>query len=54
MSKDDVELVRGSGNLLRYLKQPNATLEQLRLILAARIIKSLTVNSCGTCQPAYE
>lgn len=41
MSKDDFELVRGSGNVFRDLKQPNATLEQLRSILAARIIKAL-------------
>lgn len=41
MSKDDFELVRGSGNVFRDLKQPNAALEQLRSILAARIIKAL-------------
>lgn len=41
MSKDDFELVRGSGNVFRDLGHPNATLEQLRSILAARIIKAL-------------
>jgi predicted XRE-type DNA-binding protein len=41
MSKDDFELVRGSGNVFRDLGQPNAALEQLRSILAARIIRTL-------------
>lgn len=38
---DDVELVRGSGNVFRDLGLPNAALEQLRSILAARIIRAL-------------
>jgi predicted XRE-type DNA-binding protein len=42
MSKDDdFELVRGSGNAFRDLNLPNPELEQLRSILAARIIKAL-------------
>ena len=41
MSKDDFELVRGSGNVFRDFNHPNAELEQLRSILAARIIKAL-------------
>jgi predicted XRE-type DNA-binding protein len=41
MSKDDdFELVRGSGNAFRDLNLPNPELEQLRSILAARIIKA--------------
>ena len=38
---DDFELVRGSGNVFRDLNLPDAGLEQLRAILAARIIKAL-------------
>jgi predicted XRE-type DNA-binding protein len=38
MSKDDFELVRGSGNVFRDFGRPNADLEQARAILAARII----------------
>ena len=35
---DDMELVRGTGNVFRDLGLPNANLEQLRAILAAKII----------------
>lgn len=35
---DDMELVHGSGNVFRDLGLPNPNLEQLRAILAARII----------------
>lgn len=38
---DDFELVRGSGNVFRDLGHPDPELEQLRAILAARIIKAL-------------
>lgn len=38
MNDDDMELVHGSGNLFRDLGLPNPNLEQLRTILAARII----------------
>ena len=38
---DDFELVRGSGNIFRDLAVPDAGLEQLRSVLAARIIKAL-------------
>lgn len=41
MSKDDFELVRGSGNVFHDLGHPNAALEQLRSVLAARIIKAI-------------
>ena len=37
----DVELVRGSGNVFRDFGRSNADLEQLRSILAARIIRVL-------------
>ena len=41
MSDDDFDLVRGSGNVFRDFALPNPELEQLRSILAARIIKAL-------------
>ncbi len=37
----DIELIRGNGNVFRDLGRPNADLEQLRSILAARIIRVL-------------
>jgi predicted XRE-type DNA-binding protein len=52
MSDDDFAIVEGSGNIFRDLNHPNADLEQLRAILAARIIKllderQLTVRKAG-------
>src|SRR4051794_38360952 len=47
MSKDDFELVRGSGNVFRDLGIPNADLEQARAILAARIIGVLDDRKLG-------
>ena len=41
MKKNHIEVVRGSGNVFRDLNVPNPDLEQLRAILAARIIKVL-------------
>jgi predicted XRE-type DNA-binding protein len=41
MAKDDMELVRGSGNVFRDFGHPNADLEQARTILAAKIIDAL-------------
>lgn len=38
---EEMELVRGSGNVFRDLGLPNPDLEQLRAILAAEIIKIL-------------
>ena len=37
----DVDRVRGSGNVFRDFGRPNADLEQLRSILAARILRVL-------------
>lgn len=34
----DVEIIRGSGNVFRDFGHPNADLEQLKSILAAKII----------------
>ena len=38
---ESFEIVRGSGNVFRDFDDPNADLEQLRSVLAARIIKVL-------------
>ncbi len=38
---DNFELVRGSGNLFRDMGVPNADVEQLKALLAARIIMLL-------------
>lgn len=41
MTKEPIEIRRGSGNVFRDFNLPNPDLEQLRSILAARIIKVL-------------
>jgi predicted XRE-type DNA-binding protein len=41
MSENAIQVLRGSGNVFRDLNVPNPDLEQLRAILAARIIKVL-------------
>jgi Helix-turn-helix domain len=41
MKKSNLELVRGSGNVYRDFGRPNASLEQARAIVAARIIRVL-------------
>jgi predicted XRE-type DNA-binding protein len=41
MSDDDFELVQGSGNVFADFGHPNAEVEQLKAILAARIIRVL-------------
>ena len=45
---DDLELVRGSGNIFRDFGDPNPELEQLRAILAAQIIKALDARGLST------
>lgn len=52
MSDDDMELIRGSGNVFRDFGHANPELEQLRTILAAQIIgvlddRQLTVRRAG-------
>jgi hypothetical protein len=47
---DDTDLIRGSGNIFRDLGHPDADREQLRALLAARIIgvldeRNLTVRA---------
>jgi predicted XRE-type DNA-binding protein len=41
MTNGPIETIRGTGNVFRDLKVPNPDLEQLRSILAARIIRVL-------------
>jgi predicted XRE-type DNA-binding protein len=41
IDENDLEIIRGSGNVFRDLGRPNADLEQARAILAARIVKAL-------------
>ena len=41
MSKDAIEIVRGSGNVYRDFAVSDADVKQLKAILAAEIIKSL-------------
>jgi predicted XRE-type DNA-binding protein len=41
MKNDDMELVRGSGNVFADFGHPNAGLEQARAIIAAKIISIL-------------
>jgi predicted XRE-type DNA-binding protein len=41
MKKEEIEIVRGTGNVFRDLGHRNADMEQLKAILAAAIIKTL-------------
>lgn len=41
MKSEEIEVVRGSGNVFRDLGVPNADVLQLKSILAAEIIKAL-------------
>lgn len=50
MSNGDFDIIRGSGNIFRDLRHPDADREQLRALLAARIIgvlddRKLTVRA---------
>lgn len=45
---DDLELVRGSGNVFRDFGRVNAGVEQARAILAAEIIRTLDKNGLST------
>lgn len=46
--KDDFELIRGSGNVFRDFGRSNASLEQARAILAAKIIHTLDERVLST------
>jgi predicted XRE-type DNA-binding protein len=49
---DDMELIHGSGNVFRDFNRPNADLEQLRSILAAKIIGVLDDRKLSVRQAA--
>ena len=48
MSNDEFELVRGSGNVFRDFGHANAGLEQVRAIMAAKIIRTLDERKLST------
>ncbi len=48
MKKDDLELVRGGGNVYRDFGRPNAGLEQARAITAAKIIRIIDERKLST------
>jgi predicted XRE-type DNA-binding protein len=48
MNDDDIELVRGSGNVYRDFGRPNAGLAQARAITAAKIIAILDERKLST------
>ncbi len=48
MKNDDMELVRGSGNVYRDFGRPNAGLEQARAIIAAKIIHIIDERKLST------
>jgi hypothetical protein len=50
---DDMDIVRGSGNVFRDLGRPDADREQLRALLAAQIIGVLDDRKL-TVRAAYE
>jgi len=41
MKKDELEVIRGSGNVYRDLGRENADIEQFKALLASEIIKTL-------------
>lgn len=53
MSKDEFDIIRGSGNVFRDLGHPDADREQLRALLAARIIGVLNERKL-TVRAAHE
>jgi predicted XRE-type DNA-binding protein len=46
--KDDFEFIRGSGNVFRDFGRKNASVEQARAILAAKIIRTLDERGLST------
>jgi predicted XRE-type DNA-binding protein len=46
--KADFELIRGSGNVFRDFGRKNASVEQARAILAAKIIRTLDERGLST------
>jgi predicted XRE-type DNA-binding protein len=50
MSDDDMEIVRGSGNVFRDFGCPDADVRQAKALLAAQIIKVLDAEELSTRQ----
>jgi len=48
MKKDELERVRGSGNVYRDFGRPNADLDQARAITAAKIIRIIDERKLST------
>jgi predicted XRE-type DNA-binding protein len=48
MKNDDMELIRGSGNVYHDFGRPNAGLEQARAIIAAKIIHIIDERKLST------
>ena len=48
MTDDDVEIVRGSGNVFRDFGYPDADVRQAKALLAAQIIKLLDAEKLST------
>ncbi len=48
MRRDDIELVRGSGNVYRDFGRPSADLEQARALTAAKIIRIIDERKLST------
>ncbi len=45
---EEIEIVRGSGNVYRDLVRPNADLELARAVVAAKIIRTLETRNLST------
>lgn len=50
MTDNDMELIRGSGNVFRDLGYPDAEVRQAKALLAAEIIKVLDAQGLSTRQ----
>ena len=51
--KDDIELVRGSGNVFADFDVADASLRQLRAILAAEVVKTLDKPKTHVAVPPF-
>jgi predicted XRE-type DNA-binding protein len=50
MTDDDMEIVRGSGNVFRDFGYPDADVRQAKALLAAQVIKVLDAEKLSTRQ----
>ena len=50
MENDDMELIRGSGNVFRDFGYPDAEVRQAKALLAAEIVKVLDAQGLSTRQ----